>query len=409
VATDPWSALAAPPSNLRTRVGARVSRRLFRAAVQQRDVSVELHEADGVVRLGRGGPSATVVRPDEFFARLGRDGLIGFGEAYMTGAWESDDLVAFLSVLARDMAALIPPRLQRLRALAVRRIPRRHRNTREGSRQNIAHHYDLSNDLFALFLDPTLTYSAGLFEAEAFTRGSLRGAQERKIDRLLDEAGVGPSTRLLEIGTGWGELAIRAAQRGAYVRTVTLSEAQKVLADERIVAAGVEDRVTVELCDYRDVNGTYDAVVSVEMIEAVGWQFWPTYFKKIDDLLVPGGRAAIQAITMPHDRMLASRGTHTWITKYIFPGGALPSVQTVEEITRRRTRLRMVGRFDFGLHYAATLRLWDEAFVAASDEVARLGFDGTFQRMWHFYLAYCEAGFAAGYIDVNQLTFVREV
>jgi cyclopropane-fatty-acyl-phospholipid synthase len=390
-------------------VGARVSRRLFRAAVQQRDVSVELHEADGVVRLGRGGPSATVVRPDEFFARLGRDGLIGFGEAYMTGAWESDDLVAFLSVLARDMAALIPPRLQRLRALAVRRIPRRHRNTREGSRQNIAHHYDLSNDLFALFLDPTLTYSAGLFEAEAFTRGSLRGAQERKIDRLLDEAGVGPSTRLLEIGTGWGELAIRAAQRGAYVRTVTLSEAQKVLADERIVAAGVEDRVTVELCDYRDVNGTYDAVVSVEMIEAVGWQFWPTYFKKIDDLLVPGGRAAIQAITMPHDRMLASRGTHTWITKYIFPGGALPSVQTVEEITRRRTRLRMVGRFDFGLHYAATLRLWDEAFVGASDEVARLGFDGTFQRMWHFYLAYCEAGFAAGYIDVNQLTFVREV
>jgi cyclopropane-fatty-acyl-phospholipid synthase len=406
---------------LRTRVGAAVSRRLFHAAVRHRDVVVELHEPGGVVRVGRGGPPATIRRPEEFFDRLGRDGLIGFGEAYLTGAWESDDLVGFLTVLARDMGALIPPRLQRLRALAVRRVPRRHRNSRTGSRQNIAHHYDLSNDLFALFLDRTMTYSSALFESELIgdaghavagpppgaTWDSLPDAQVRKIDRLLDAAGVGASTRVLEIGTGWGELAIRAARRGARVRTITLSEAQKELADRRVEAAGVRDRVSVDLCDYRDVEGSYDAVVSVEMIEAVGWQFWPAYFEKIDSLLVPGGRAAIQAITMPHDRMLASRGTHTWITKYIFPGGALPSVQAVEEVTRARTSLRMVDRLDFGLHYAATLRLWDEAFRAAEDEVARLGFDETFRRMWHFYLAYCEAGFAAGYIDDNQLTFVK--
>jgi len=192
------------------------------------------------------------------------------------------------------------------------------------------------------------------------------------------------------------------------VRTVTLSGEQKELAERRIAAAGFQDLITVDLCDYRDVNGIYDAVVSVEMIEAVGWQFWATYFEKIDALLTAGGRAALQAITMPHDRMLASRGTHTWITKYIFPGGALPSVRALEEVTRNRTGLRLVNRLDLGLHYAATLRLWDDSFSASADAVRHLGFDETFQRLWHFYLAYCEAGFAAHYIDDNQLTFVKE-
>ncbi len=418
-----WPSLSAPSSGIRTAVGGSVARRLFCAAVSRLDVTVDLCNAAGVTRIGRGGPLATVHSPEEFFARLGRDGLIGFGEAYLTGAWDSDDLVAFLSVLAADMGTLIPPGLQRLRAVAVRRMPRRHRNTRSGSRRNITHHYDLSNELFALFLDPTMTYSSALFESGIagtsphFVAGPphradcpelLERAQVRKIDRLLDEAAVGPGTRLLEIGTGWGELAIRAARRGAVVRTLTLSSEQKELADHRIAAAGLQDRVTVDLCDYRDVEGTYDAVVSVEMIEAVGWQFWPTYFEKIDDLLTTGGRAALQAITMPHDRMLASRGTHTWITKYIFPGGALPSVRAIDGITRRRTALRLVNRLDLGLHYAATLRLWNRSFSAAADEVRSLGFDDTFRRMWHFYLAYCEAGFAARYIDDNQLTFVKE-
>jgi len=418
-----WSNLTAPPVGLRTTVAAGVARKLFCAAVTRLEVSVDLCDSDGVTRIGRGGPLATIRDPEEFFARLGRDGLIGFGEAYLTGAWDSDDLVAFLTVPAADMGTLIPPRLQRLRAIAVRRMPRRHRNTRKGSRRNIRHHYDLSNDLFALFLDPTLTYSSALFESGIagtrphFVAGppegvnrpdALERAQARKIDRLLDEAAVGPGTRLLEIGTGWGELAIRAARRGAVVRTVTLSGEQKELAERRIAAAGFQDLITVDLCDYRDVNGIYDAVVSVEMIEAVGWQFWATYFEKIDALLTAGGRAALQAITMPHDRMLASRGTHTWITKYIFPGGALPSVRALEEVTRNRTGLRLVNRLDLGLHYAATLRLWDDSFSASADAVRHLGFDETFQRLWHFYLAYCEAGFAAHYIDDNQLTFVKE-
>jgi cyclopropane-fatty-acyl-phospholipid synthase len=418
-----WSSLAPPPAGIRTTIAASVARRLFHAAVDRLDISVDLCNSGGGIRIGRGGPLATIYDPDEFFARLGRDGLIGFGEAYLTGAWGSDDLVAFLTVLAADMGTLIPPRLQRLRAIAVRRMPRRHRNTRAGSRRNITHHYDLSNDLFALFLDPTMTYSSALFES-GFTGtiphllagapsdvdgpGALQRAQGSKIDRLLDEAGVGPGSRLLEIGTGWGELAIRAASRGALVRTVTLSGEQKELAERRIAAAGLQGLVTVDLCDYRDVDGIYDAVISVEMIEAVGWQFWHTYFEKIDALLAPGGRVALQAITMPHDRMLASRGTHTWITKYIFPGGALPSVRAIEEVTRNRTALRLVNRLDLGLHYAATLRLWDESFSASADEVRHLGFDETFQRVWHFYLAYCEAGFAARYIDVNQLTFVKE-
>lgn len=418
-----WPGLAAPPSGFRTRVGARVARRLFLAAVARLDVTVELHDAEGVMRLGRGGPVAVVHDPNDFFARLGRDGLIGFGEAYLAEAWDSDELVDFLTVLATDMGTLISPRLQRLRALAVRRMPRGHRNTRAGSRRNITHHYDLSNDLFRLFLDPTMTYSSALFESGLVGRtphvmatqpylldrpDALEQAQKRKVDRLLDQAAVGPGTRLLEIGTGWGELAIRAAERGAQVHTITLSAEQKELADRRIAAAGVQDRVVVELCDYRDVTGSFDAVVSVEMIEAVGWQFWPAYFEKLDAVLRPGGRVAIQAITMPHDRMLASRGTHTWITKYIFPGGALPSLPAIEAITRKRTDLRPVARFDLGLHYAATLRCWDRAFQAAEGEVERLGFDATFRRMWHFYLAYCEAGFAARYIDVNQLTFVKE-
>ena len=423
-----WPELADPKPGLRTSLGAGVAQRLFRLAVQRLDVTVELQWADGTELIGGGligggGPAALVAEPEEFFRRIGRDGLIGFGEAYLTGAWDSDDLVGFLTVLAARMGSLVPPRWQRLRAIGVRRMPRTHRNTRAGSRTNIAHHYDLSNELFALFLDPTMTYSAALFEAE-FTNagdhleagpprgvheaGVLQRAQEHKIDRLLDEAHVGPGTRLLEIGTGWGELAIRAAQRGAVVRTITLSAEQKDLADRRIAAAGLTHRAAVELCDYRDVAGSFDAVVSVEMIEAVGWQYWRTYFERVDALLAPGGRFALQAITMPHDRMLASRGTHTWITKYIFPGGALPSVRAIEDITRSHTSLRLAKRLDLGLHYAATLRLWDEAFTAASDSIDRLGVDETFQRMWHFYLAYCEAGFAARYIDDNQLTFVKE-
>jgi cyclopropane-fatty-acyl-phospholipid synthase len=325
-------------------------------------------------------------------------------------------------VLAAELPRLIPAPLQKLRAAHVRRPPRTHKNTEHNTRDNVAHHYDLSNDLFRQFLDETLSYSSALFDTSMVDRGdhleaappeghdseSLAEAQVRKIERLLDQTGVGEGSRVLEIGTGWGELAIRAALRGATVHSVTLSREQLDLAVERIARAGYAEQVTVELSDYRAVQGSYDAIVSVEMVEAVGHEFWATYFRTIDRLLAPGGRVGIQAITMPHDRMLATRNTWTWINKYIFPGGFLPSVTAIDEVTRAHTTLRISERLSFGRHYAETLEHWDQAFLAASDQVRALGFDRTFQRMWHFYLEYSRAGFASGYIDVQQLTFVRE-
>jgi cyclopropane-fatty-acyl-phospholipid synthase len=399
-----WPGLDVPPTGPQAAIASRIARRLFRAAVGRLDVSVVIGEET----IGRGGPVAVVHRPEEFFARLGRDQLIGFGEAYLTGAWDAEDLAGFLTVLASEVQHLVPRNLQKLRSLVVARPPRWQRSSTKNSQGNIAHHYDLSNDLFELFLDPSLSYSSALFEDPASaTRDDLEAAQGRKIERLLDQAGVAEGTRVLEIGSGWGELAIRAARRGATVRTITLSTEQKLLAERRIADAGLSDRVSVDLCDYRDVTGSYGAVVSVEMIEAVGWQYWQAYFEKIDEVLAPGGRAAIQAITMPHDRMHATKRTYTWINKYIFPGGFLPSVRAIDDITCEHTALRLADRRSMGEHYAQTLRLWDEAFLAGSDTVQALGFDETFLRMWHFYLEYSRAGFASGYIDVNQLTFTK--
>ncbi len=396
-----WPGLDAVPSGIRTEVSSRVARRLFIGAVDRLDVTVHA----GQETFGRGGPAMTVHRPGELYARLGRDGLIGFGEAYLTGAWTAEDLTGFLTVLAANVGDLIPRPLQRARSLVQRRTPRAHRTTADRTRDLIAHHYDLSNELFGLFLDESLSYSSALFDGDLGE--DLLLAQHRKIDRLLDRAGVGAGTRVLEIGTGWGELAIRAARRGATVHTVTLSSGQLALARQRVADAGLSDRVSVELCDYREVRGEYDAVLSVEMIEAVGHEYWPTYFRTLDRLLAPGGRVAIQAILMPHDRMLATRGSYTWINKYIFPGGFLPSAEVIDEVTERHTSLRVTNRLTFGADYAETLRRWDQAFLAAGDDVRRLGFDETFVRMWHFYLCYSRAGFASGYLDVQQLTLER--
>ncbi len=406
-----WPGLDVLPSGPKSVVAAKVARRLFISAVNRLHVTVHV----GDKTYGKGGPVATIHRPDEFFARIGDAQLIGFGEAYMTGAFDTetpDGLGDFLAVLAAEIQDLVPTSLQKLRKLVVARPPREHKNEEKNTQGNIAHHYDLSNDLFNLFLDPTLSYSSALFdrtesELDQVTRDELETAQGAKIERLLDQALVMKGHHILEIGSGWGELAIRAARRGARVTTITLSVEQKALADERIAAAGYSDMVSVELCDYRAVQGEYDAVLSVEMIEAVGWEYWQTYFETIDRVLKPGGRAAIQAITMPHDRMLATKRTYTWINKYIFPGGFLPSIKVIDDICCEHTALRLSDRNSMGLHYAQTLRLWDEAFLAAKDEVLRLGFDETFLRMWHFYLDYSRAGFASRYIDVNQLTFTK--
>lgn len=374
---------------------------------------VRLRYPDGH-EVGGGAPgSSTVelVRPRELYRRLGEHPKIGLGEAYMAGDWrvaDGSDLAVFLRPFAERVTAIVPSWMLRLRALVDRAIPHHQRNTPEGSRRNIEAHYDLSNELFIRFLDDTLSYSSAIFHPErALLEQTLEEAQARKIETALDAAGVGEGTRLLEIGTGWGSLAIAAAERGAQVTTITLSGEQRALALERIEAAGLSDLIDVRLEDYREVEGEYDAVVSIEMIEAVGEEFWATYFETIDARLRPGGRAVVQAILMDHDRYLATRNSFGWIQKYIFPGGMIPTIPAIEQATGATTTLSLTATNAFGRSYAETLRRWRERFLANWPAIAEHGFDGRFRRMWEFYLAYCEAGFAAGYLEVAQLTFVK--
>ena len=404
-----WPAAAATP---RAPLRAGIARVVFDHAVRR--VPVRVTYPDGRV-LGAGSPASPeleVVRPAAFLARLGRDAKIGFGEAYMAGDWRAGpgtDLADLLTPFASQLTTLIPPALQRLRVFVDRRVPPDQENTLDGSRSNIAAHYDLSNDLFAAFLDPTMTYSSAWFDesepVETATR--LEEAQLRKIDGILDLAGVRSGTRLLEIGTGWGTLAIRAAQRGARVTTITLSREQMRLARERVEAAGLSGLVEVRVQDYREVDGEYDAIVSVEMIEAVGEAYWPAYFAALDRLLAPGGRAAIQAITMDHQRFLATRRSFSWIQKYIFPGGIIPSLQAVDDTLAAHTTLRVTQQRELRPHYARTLRLWRERFLGQWPRIHAQGFDETFRRMWEFYLAYSEAGFRSGYLGVSQLQMTR--
>jgi cyclopropane-fatty-acyl-phospholipid synthase len=406
---DRWPDVATPAGPT---VRATIARALFTAGVAKLPLRVQFPDGRLIGAGAPGDPVMILNRPREFFRRFGASGLIGFGESYMAGDWDSADLTALLTVFAANVGDLVPPWQQRLRQLAVRRHPADDTQTREGARRNIGRHYDLSNDLFALFLDETMTYSSAVFGTAAdgtpIASGPLLAeAQRRKIDLLLDRCGVGPGTRVLEIGTGWGELAIRAARRGASVVTVTISREQQALAVRRVTEAGLTGQVSVQLRDYRDIEGEFDAICSVEMLEAVGERFWDAYFTALDQHLAPGGRVGLQTITMSHDRMLATRRTYTWIQKYIFPGGLLPSVTAIEDSLASSTRLRITDRDDFGAHYAETLKIWRERFCARAEEVGQLGFDKVFRRMWTFYLAYSEAGFRAKYIGVSQLTLAR--
>ncbi|TWD83167.1 cyclopropane-fatty-acyl-phospholipid synthase [Kribbella amoyensis] len=403
VDAERWPGVARVPHSP---VRAAAARRILHSAV--RDLPLVVQLPDGT-KLGAGATGAPELRivSDAFFHRIGTDLKIGFGEAYMAGDWRAapgTDLAELLTVFARKLAVLVPPALQRFRRLLERPIAER--NDRTGARANIARHYDLSNELFGTFLDPTLSYSSAWFSDDRGDRpGALAEAQRRKIEGVLDYAGVRDGSRVLEIGTGWGQLAIQAAQRGATVRSITLSAEQRDLARKRIAEAGVT--ATVDLCDYRDVQGQYDAIVSVEMIEAVGEQYWPTYFATVDRLLAPGGRFGLQSITMPHDRLLATRHAQGWIHQYIFPGGLIPSLEAIERIAAASGGLAVTDRRDFGADYARTLRLWRDRFTAEAATVANLGFDAVFRRMWEFYLAYSEAGFRSGYLGVLQLSLSR--
>jgi cyclopropane-fatty-acyl-phospholipid synthase len=392
---------AAPPR--RAPVRSRIARALFDHALSRLE-HLEVVGPDGIIlRSDPGAPRMEIVS-ERFFDRLAVDGKIGFGEAYMAGDWRTDDLAGVLYAFAAGLTSLVPGPLQRLRTVYEPRIPADQANTVEGARRNIQRHYDLSNDLFALFLDETMTYSCAIFEPG----DTLADAQRRKYRAIERLAGLEPGHHVLEIGTGWGGMAIHAASEvGCRVTTITISEQQHALAQERVRDAGVADRVEVLLRDYRALEGRYDRIVSIEMFEALGEEYWPVFFAACDRLLAPGGRMALQTITMPHARYRASRRSFTWVHKYIFPGGLIPSEEAIDASLRAASALRVIDRRQIGQHYAATLKAWRERFVERWEDARALGFDETFRRMWEFYLAYCEAGFRAGALGDVQLALER--
>ena len=395
----PWPEIPQAPAGT---ARARVARALVKAIAARLPIRVQV---PGGSQHGAGGPGSPVLEirhEADFYRRLG-GGTTGLAEGYIAGDWDSPDLVGLFTVFAAHLPAVTRGPVGGLRRWYAPREPAGDEATLDGARRNIQRHYDLSNEMFALFLDPTMTYSSALFAPG----DTLADAQRRKNETLLDLTGVGPASTVLEIGTGWGELAIRAAARGARVTTLTISSAQAAKASERAAAAGLAGQVDVRTLDYREIQGRYDVVLSVEMIEAVGERYWPGYFAAIDRLLAPGGRAGLQAITMPHEAMIATRHGHTWIQKYIFPGGQIPSLQAIGDVLREHTALRISSDPAMGTHYARTLQQWRAQFTAAADEVARLGFSPAFQRMWNLYLAYAEAGFRARYLDVHQLILQR--
>jgi cyclopropane-fatty-acyl-phospholipid synthase len=352
------------------------------------------------------GSAEIRIHDREALTRILAGGETGAGEAYMDGLWSSPDLPALLRLAARNREGLaLSGGWFRVPAQLGKRIAHRaRRNTRSGSRSNIAAHYDLGNDFYRLFLDETLTYSSAVF---ASADQSLADAQRNKYRQLASNANLQAGQHVLEIGTGWGGFALYAAgELGCRVTTITISNEQFELARERVRAAGLEHLVEVQLRDYRDVEGTYDAIVSIEMLEAVGAEYLATFFETCDRALRPGGRLSLQVITFPdaaYERQL--RGAN-WIQTYIFPGGLCPSLAVIERATRD-TRLLITGMTDIAADYVRTLVAWRSAFVGRLEEVRALGFDERFIRMWDYYLALSEAGFATGLSQDLQIVLEK--
>ncbi len=352
------------------------------------------------------GPVATlIVNRARVARRFLSGGAVAFAESYIDGDWDSPDLAGLLELLDRNYAAWSSHHQGKLLPRLLRRVGHLLRgNSREGSRRNIHAHYDLGNDFFAAWLDPTLTYSSARFLDGV---SDLEAAQMEKYRSLARLIRLSPGQKLLEIGSGWGSFAVLAAREfGAQVRSLTISKEQHAFASKRVQELGLGERVTIDLCDYRDVDGRYDRIASIEMFEAVGEAWWPTFFGKVRDALVPGGMAGLQIITIA-DRYFAEyrRGTD-FIQRYIFPGGMLPSPSVLRQQVER-AGLSLRDQIDFGACYARTLGMWNRSFDLAWDKVAKLGFDERFRRLWTYYLAYCEAGFRTGSTDVVQLAVAR--
>jgi cyclopropane-fatty-acyl-phospholipid synthase len=369
-----------------------------------------VEDAEGTVTLGRAAPDGlsarlTVRRPG-FWRRLALGGSVGAGESFADGDWDADDLTAVVRILARNRAALsgLDGGLAWLRRPAAGLFALLRGNSRAGARRNIADHYDLGNDFFALMLDPTMTYSAAVFDPPEAT---LEEASRRKLDMLCQKLELGPRDHLLEIGSGWGSMAIHAATRtGCRVTTTTISRAQHELATERVARAGLAGRVTVLLEDYRDLTGQYDKVVSVEMIEAIGAGQYPTFFDRCAARLVPGGRLAVQAITISDQHYERARRQVDFIKRHVFPGGCIPSVTALVDAATTASDLRLRHLEDLTPHYARTLVAWRDNLAARQEAVAKLTTE-RFRRLWDFYLCYCEGGFAERYVGLVQMVFDR--
>jgi cyclopropane-fatty-acyl-phospholipid synthase len=370
-----------------------------------------LEIADGRGRMAFGDPAAALstsvtVRDPGVYRHVFR-GSTGLADTFVDGRWDAGDLVALFRIAARNMAPLDRwrrrwhPLLHAGQRIA-KTVPR---NDRAAARRHIGAHYDLGNELFELFLDPTMTYSCAYFESPEAT---LEQAQRAKLDRICQALELGPEDHVLEIGSGWGALAIHAASHyGARVTTTTLSREQHALARARIAAAGLEDRVEVLLEDYRDLRGRYDKLVSVEMIEAVGWQYFDTFFARCSNLLAPGGLMLLQAITIDAAAYEVEKASRSFANTHVFPGGCLPSERVIADCVDRNTDMRQVAVDDITDHYVTTIQHWRTAFEANRDRAAARGFDARFQRMWRLYLAYVEAGFAERRIGDVQLLFAK--
>ncbi|MBV6634768.1 MAG: class I SAM-dependent methyltransferase [Mameliella sp.] len=351
------------------------------------------------------GPVAELhLHHDDIFARLIREGDLGFCEAYLDGLWSTPDLMAFL-----DLVHANEEMFDGYPGGGLVRMWERFRfwmqsNSRKQAKKNIAHHYDLGNDFYGLWLDDTMTYSSALFRTG---QESLEKAQELKYASMIDQMGARPGDHVLEIGCGWGGFAEYAArERGLRVTGLTISQEQFAYAQDRIAKAGLTDRVDLKLQDYRDERGSYDGIASIEMFEAVGEKYWPTYFETVQARLKPGGHATLQIITVQHKRWEIYRRGVDFIQKYIFPGGMLPSPEVLRAEVER-AGLQVVRSLEFGESYSQTLRRWHETFNDRWDEVSALGFDARFRRMWNFYLASCAATFHSGNCDVTQITIAK--
>ncbi|HET9103493.1 MAG TPA: cyclopropane-fatty-acyl-phospholipid synthase family protein [Solirubrobacteraceae bacterium] len=363
---------------------------------------------DGERRVwGSGHPAAVIELRSAGFWRALMRGSRGLAESYRDGVWDSPDLVAVIRLAARN--AFVIDKVRRLTAplwTPQQRVRATlNRSTRQRNRRDIAAHYDLGNELFSRMLDPTMMYSCAIFEHEGMT---LQEASVAKLDRVCEQLEIGPDDHVLEIGTGWGGFSIHAARtRGCRVTTTTISREQHDYTVGRIREAGLQDRITVLMEDYRDLTGGYDKLVSIEMIEAVGWQNIGTFFAKCSDLLTPHGAMLLQAITIDDRAYEVEKASKSFIKEYIFPGGCLPSMEVMARHLARRTDLQMVGLKDITDSYVETLRRWRLNFLAHAQELDGMGYDEAFRRLWTIYLAYCEAGFAERRICDVQLLLAK--